>query len=66
MAIVEKIGEDRFKVSAFLQSEPHVSCVVKFSNGVARVVERTGTTEIIWDDHAIGTVQTAVMLETVC
>lgn len=65
MTTVKKIGEDKYHVEDFLASQPHIECVVLFEKGEARVVDRTNTTESIWDKRAIAAVQYAIQTETV-
>lgn len=61
MARVKRITEDRYEISDFLLSLPHVTLVVEFRGDSAAVIDRTGTTETRWDAGAIRDVQKALL-----
>jgi len=65
MATVKKVRENHFEISEFLQSMPHITCVVEFNNNKASVVSRTGTIDTNWDGRAISEVQAALIADTV-
>lgn len=53
MSTVKKISNRHFEVSGFLEFLPNVTCEVIITEHEARVINRTGTTRISWDQHAI-------------
>jgi hypothetical protein len=65
MAEVTRIGEDTFSATGFVQAHTYIACVVRFENGNARVIRRTGTAETIWDERAVAVVQSSLIAGTV-
>ncbi len=57
MAQVKKVCRDVYEVSNFLHSMPDVRMQVGFTDSNARVTDRSGTTETVWDRQAIQAVQ---------
>lgn len=64
-SIVTRVGNDTFEVRDFLASEPNVSITVRMHDQDAEVIGRTNTTETYWDEHAIRTVQMALIADAV-